>query len=104
MGMKQVYVGAHTLDAELVRGLLESRGIHAVVRGAALFSLRGEVPMTAETLPTVWVDESDHQRVREIIEDYHGGGTASRVGARAWVCPRCREWLEPQFTSCWRCV
>lgn len=101
--MKQVYTAANPLEAELVRGLLEARGIRATVRGEALFSLRGQVPMTADTLPTVWVDEDEFARGREIIADYLSDGTASRAGARSWVCPRCREWLEPQFTSCWRC-
>lgn len=103
LGMKQVYTAANLVEAELVRGLLEVRGIRATVRGDALFSLRGYVPMTVDTLPTVWVEEGELRRGREIVEDYQSNGASCRAGARSWVCPRCREWLEPQFTSCWRC-
>jgi hypothetical protein len=101
--MKQVYVAAHVLDAELVRGLLRSHGIEAVVRGEALFALRGQLPMTTDTLPSVWTDTSAVARARELIDEHLRRGVPGRVQGRSWRCPRCRERLEPQFTNCWRC-
>jgi hypothetical protein len=101
--MKPIYVAANPLDAELVRSFLESRGIAATVRGDALFSLRGQVPMTVETLPTVWTHDAETDRARTLVEAYQRDDASLRDGARSWRCPRCAEWLQPQFASCWRC-
>jgi hypothetical protein len=68
--MKQVYVAPNPAEAHLVRGLLESRGIHAEVRGEALWGTRGETPLTPDTLPTVWVDDNQAPEAARIVEDY----------------------------------
>ena len=70
--MKRVHVASDPVDAQFVKAFLESAGIAAVVRGEHLFSLRGFVPMTAETLPSVWIEEEDDlpraQRLLESLE------------------------------------
>ena len=102
--MKQVYVAAHPLDAELVKGFLESHGIEAVVRGDAVFALRGEVPMTTDTLPTVWVvDDGAVARARALIDEHHRGPESGSEKTASWKCPKCGEPLESQFTTCWQC-
>ena len=100
--MEQVFVAQHPTEAHLVRGLLEANGIVAVVHGEILFSVRGETPMTADTLPSVWVAESDAARARALLAEY--GPHASPSGAIAWICPSCGERIEAQFTECWRCA
>jgi hypothetical protein len=66
--MKRVYVAATPVDAQFVKSFLESAGIAAVVRGEHLFALRGVVPVTADTLPTVWVsEEEDLERAEELL-------------------------------------
>lgn len=102
--MKQVYIATNPLDAELVKGFLEAHGIEAVVRGNAVFALRGEVPMTPETLPTVWVvDDGAATRARELIDERHRGRDSGPQDTAPWPCPRCGEQVEPQFTDCWHC-
>jgi hypothetical protein len=68
--MKKVFVARNPAEAHLVRGLLESRGIHAEVRGEALWGTRGETPLTPDTLPTVWVDELQASEAARIVEEY----------------------------------
>jgi hypothetical protein len=68
--MKQVFVARNPTEAHLVRGLLESRGIRAEVRGEALWGTRGETPLTAETLPTVWVDDLQAPEATRIVKEY----------------------------------
>jgi hypothetical protein len=53
--MKKVFVASHPTEAHLVKGFLEAQGIPAEVLGDVLFGVRGEAPVTYETLPTVWV-------------------------------------------------
>jgi len=67
--MKRVYVASTPVDAQFVKAFLESDGIAAVVRGEHLFALRGSVPMTEETLPSVWIeDEEDLSRALALLE------------------------------------
>ncbi len=68
--MTKVLTANHPTDAHLAVGFLESHGIKAVVQGAALFSARGEVPVTPDTLPSVWVEnEADAARARQLLDD-----------------------------------
>ncbi|MDQ3777112.1 MAG: DUF2007 domain-containing protein [Pseudomonadota bacterium] len=101
--MKRVYTARHPIDAHLVRGLLEAAGIPAEVRGEVLFGARGELPMTEDTLPSVWVlDERAAGRALSIVHTHQEEGAAPAAGP-AWQCPACGAELEPQFSTCWRC-
>ncbi|HEV8632076.1 MAG TPA: DUF2007 domain-containing protein [Thermoanaerobaculia bacterium] len=67
--MKRIYVAKTPVDAQFVKAFLESAGIAAAVRGEHLWSLRGSVPMTEETLPAVWLDdEEDFARAERLLE------------------------------------
>jgi hypothetical protein len=103
--MRDVYVATDLVDAELVKSRLAAAGIEAVVQGAGAFALRGELPMTTDTLPTVCVlDDAALDRARAIVEDHRRALASAAAGPRTpWTCPRCGETLEPQFTDCWQC-
>jgi hypothetical protein len=69
--MKQVFVARNPAEAHLVKGLLESRGIQAEVRGEALWGTRGEAPLTPDTQPTVWVlDDLQVPEAARIVKEY----------------------------------
>jgi hypothetical protein len=71
--MKQVFVAQNPAEAHLVRGLLETRGIQAEVRGEELWGTRGETPLTFDTLPTVWVvDDLQVPEAMSALEEYSG--------------------------------
>jgi hypothetical protein len=53
--MQRVHVARTPQEAHLVRALLESAEIEAVVQNEHVFDVRGAVPMTSQTLPEVWV-------------------------------------------------
>lgn len=93
-----VYRAATVPDAHHVRNLLASAGIEAVLRNDRLWSALGEIPFV-EAWPQVWVaDERDAPRARRVLDELERGPAAA-----AWTCPHCDEWLEGQFTACWRC-
>jgi hypothetical protein len=98
--MKLVHTARHPAEAHLIRGILESHGIRAEVKGDQLYGAFGELPV----LPTVWIFEealaSDADR---LIIDFLRGGAALRHAHERWSCPRCGEALEGQFTDCWQC-
>jgi hypothetical protein len=105
--MTKVFTAQHPTEAHLVAGLLASQGIGAEVQNEALFNVRGEVPVTPATLPTVWVvNDQDASSALEILRDYEPGHPAtSSAGASevAWTCPSCGEQVEAQFEACWNC-
>lgn len=71
--MKSVYTAQNSIDAHLVRGLLESRGIDAVVTGDYLQGGIGELP--AFGLVEVRVAAEDEGRARGIIHEFETGET-----------------------------
>ena len=102
--MKQVFVARTPTEAHLVKGVLETRGIRAEVRGETLWGTLGEIPLTPDTLPTVWVlhDRQAPEAVR-IVEEYSSSASASGREAQGWRCSACGEQVEPQFSECWKC-
>ncbi|MEO6222961.1 MAG: DUF2007 domain-containing protein [Vicinamibacterales bacterium] len=102
--MTRVFTAQHPTEAHLVEGLLRSGGIQAEVHGESLFSARGELPVTAATLPSVWV--LDDGQVADALELLRHRATEVSAGASmppGWTCSQCDETVEPQFTTCWKC-
>jgi hypothetical protein len=95
--MRKVFEAADPFEAGLLRGLLEDQGIPCVLRNEQL----SQAIPTAAFFPELWVaDDHDHDRAVVVIAAWTG---RREVGARAWICPGCREWIEGAFSSCWRC-
>lgn len=91
-------------DAHLLKGSLESEGIEAVVQGEFLWIARGEVPITADTAPSVWViDETDYERALEAVKAFQPSEETSSPENENWKCANCNESNEGQFTECWQC-
>ena len=102
--MKRVYTAHDPIEAHLVKGLLKADGIEAIVRGEHLFPLRGSLPVTSDTNPSVWVaNDMDFDKGRTIVQAYDHGARADRERAPHWHCAWCGETLEGQFTACWKC-
>ena len=107
--MQHVYTARDEMDATFVQGLLRQQGIEAIVQGQALGTAWGTLPLSAESLPTVWVPEADVERARPIVEEYRRTDQANAVDAAVeapratWTCPNCGEKVEDQFTQCWKC-
>lgn len=102
--MRQVFTAKHPMEAHFVKGLLEAEGIACEVVGEALFQQRGGVPMTPDTLPTVWVkEEKQVEEALRRVQAYERGDDARVDRGKHWVCKVCGEKVESQFTECWHC-
>jgi len=98
--MELVFVGWNVAEAHLVKGLLENAGLFAQVRNEVLSCLIGELPMTIDSRPSVWVRAEDAPRANELVAEFN----RDRIGnGQAWRCAGCGEMLDAQFTECWRC-
>ncbi|WLE97876.1 MAG: DUF2007 domain-containing protein [Candidatus Electrothrix communis] len=103
--MVKIYIAQHITEAYLVKGLLESQEIACELTNENLSSLRGELPMTAETAPTLWIhDASKFDAARAIIAEYEEANRRKSTSAANWVCKVCGEKSEEQFTECWNCL
>ncbi len=69
--MRDIYQAENSIDAYVVKGLLQQFGIHAEVQGGDLQSGAGELP--AFGLVRIAVDELDVQRAKEILKAYEAG-------------------------------
>ena len=129
--MKKLFSAADPMEANLVRGLLEEAGIVANVQGEALWSARGELPFGPNTSPTVFVKDEDFERARDVISEYEwkskvvparcpdcdydlsrspgpacpecGWQFRRQESLLPWLCPKCQQQLDAQFTDCWQC-
>jgi hypothetical protein len=69
--MKRVYVARGPAEAHLVKGFLETKGIPAIVQGEHLYAIRGGIPMTPDTRPSVWVVQDDHfDRAQALVSEF----------------------------------
>jgi hypothetical protein len=101
----RVYIAQNPTEAHFVRGLLETQLIECVVKGETLFAARGEVPLTIDTAPSVWIyDREQLEQARTAVSEYERAMREDSSGGETWVCEICGEEHESQFTSCWKCA
>ena len=102
--MRKVYIANHPAEAHLLKGILESHGIHCEVQGEFLFSARGALPPTPETAPSVWIFDHRHfDAARAIVKEFETSAGHEASEGETWVCNACGEASEEQFTECWNC-
>ena len=104
--MKKIYSARDSLEAHFLRHMLEAQGIEAKVLGDILGMARGELPLTTETLPSVWVKVKDAPAAAAIVEEFENRGDTPidpELDDTPWQCPHRNETIEGQFTACWKC-
>lgn len=101
--MKKVYIARDLTEAHLVKGLLEAEDIPAIVQGEYLFAIRGEIPITTDTSPSVWVIDDAHVERARLLVRLFDRPENRQLRGQLWQCPQCGETLEGQFTECWQC-
>lgn len=96
--MKKLLVSADRFYVGFIRGALEAEGIRCVIKNEFLSGASGELPIN-ETWPELWVSDADWSMAQSLVADLQ-----QKTAGREWVCPRCGEVLEAQFTECWACA
>jgi len=98
--MKKVYVANDPMHAHLLKEILESNGIEALIRDEQTFYLRGELPLV---YPSVWTSDESAEAARKLCVEFDTSKKHSgRLGS--WVCPTCGETIGAEFTDCWKCA
>jgi hypothetical protein len=85
---------------QLLKSTLEETGIESTIRNESLSVALGDIPFT-ECLPALWIlNDEDYQKAEEILLNWRRSQKETHT---SWVCPSCKETIEGQFTSCWKC-
>ena len=101
--MPRIFTARDSLEANFVKSLLDQAGIEAVIEGELIQQIRGDIPLTMETLPKIVVRDSDLAATQTIIDEFRARKThPTRSAGERWLCI-CGEKHNNQFTSCWRC-
>jgi Putative prokaryotic signal transducing protein len=96
--VKRVLTARHVFEAHHFCNVLAAAGIGAHVRNTFISGALGELPAD-NCAPEVWVNDSrDAQRAELLITEIQ-----SAVRDAPWTCASCRETIEGQFFSCWKC-
>ena len=99
--MQRIFVARNVSEAHIVSGMLNAAGITAEVRGHYLAGGYGELPISADTLPSVWIaDMTQIANARSLIAEYERPGSGK---GPPWRCEQCGEIHAGQFTACWKC-
>ncbi len=100
--MRKIYTAKNPIDAHLLKGALEGENIQAIVQGDFLWNARGELPVSPETCPSVWiVDDADYEKTLQVLEDFRSQEMPGDI--QEWKCESCNETNEAQFLECWNC-
>jgi hypothetical protein len=84
----------------LLKDLVEKAFIPFVIRNEYLSAASGAIPFT-ECYPELWILNDEHYpRAKEVLDQWLA---PQNQKPDSWVCPRCEEEIESQFTSCWKC-
>lgn len=97
--MRHVYTALSDWDAQMVRDLLVTSGIEAIVEARANLYTAGQDRVLI-------LNDSDAARAVEIVRTFSAklSEQPQETGVVwSWRCPACREEVEPQFEVCWNC-
>jgi hypothetical protein len=96
--VKEVYATRNSVEAHLIRGLLEDAGIAAIVQDDAVSI--GVAYVVHDPVPSVRIlDDSQLERAEAIVAEWLREGPE----VLPWKCRKCGEQIDGQFTSCWEC-
>ncbi|MFC1685322.1 DUF2007 domain-containing protein [Pseudomonadota bacterium] len=91
--MKKVYTATNSADAHIIKGLLEQRGIFAVVSGHYLQGGVGELP--AAGFVTVSVNELDYE-VASLIVDRFDNDDLRDEDDEIVALENCKKWGQSE--------
>ena len=97
--MKKLYVATSLQDAKIIQDLLKQRGFDTEMRGAALSSTLGQLPIKS-LRTSLWIKKSDYDKAFAVISEIK---TSENQNKTPWECKNCGEEIEGQFLECWNC-
>ncbi len=98
--MKKIYVSMSLPEVESLKSVMEQSGIPCTIKNQQTAGLAGEVPFV-EVFPELWVlKDEDSPKAIDILENW---SKAKPHQEKEWICQKCGETIEKEFTACWNC-
>ncbi|MBU0765843.1 MAG: DUF2007 domain-containing protein [Bacteroidetes bacterium] len=98
--MIKIYSTPSSFLAHHLKNLLETYGIRATVKGENRAIALGDIPFS-ECWSEIWIFDNEASiRAIKIIKDALDAGVPE---GDPWICIKCGEENEAQFTECWKC-
>ncbi|KPW02233.1 MULTISPECIES: DUF2007 domain-containing protein [Pseudoalteromonas] len=94
----KVFQAENGLEANIIKGLLKSKGIESQLQGELLQGALGEIPFE-QTGVDILVYALKERQAQEILLNYR----QLKQSAPDWVCPKCHELNGATFEICWSC-
>lgn len=104
--MKKVFTNPSVVPCDMLKGLLESSGIPAMIkneRGSASAGVGWPIPhatSVAFAWPEVWVPDDRHEEAAAIVAEMNQEHPAT---GGPWTCPQCGEEVDTELSVCWNC-
>lgn len=98
--MKRILSSPNPVEVTHLKSVLEDAGIACLVRNEVSAALLGEIPLN-EATPELWIENDEN--LNEALRLKEEWQAAPSVSGGSWVCGKCGETSDPQFTSCWKC-
>ncbi|WP_372760210.1 DUF2007 domain-containing protein [Pseudoalteromonas sp.] len=93
-----IYRAANSLEANIIKGLMQSENIACQIKGDMLQGAVGEIPYE-QTQACLQVYAIKERHARQILVNYQ----QVKQSAPDWVCPNCNEHNGSAFEFCWSC-
>lgn len=100
---KLLYTARSEAEARMLADRLSQFSIVASVQGGRLQAARGEIPLTQQTMPQVWVFEDAYADAMTVLEAWVSERADDDEAGEDWTCPECGEHVEGVFDQCWNC-
>jgi hypothetical protein len=93
--MKRLFSSPDTAEVGLLKNILQKAGVRCVENNLQM----------SQTIPTslfqaeLWVEDENYTDAVALMAEWQN----PTVTGTPWVCSRCGEKLESQFSKCWKC-
>src|ERR1035437_4758223 len=85
---------------QMLKSAMEGEGIACMVRNELLTIGKGDIP-ASECVPELCIlDAKDYSKAQKMLDEWRQSEAQPHA---SWLCPQCKETIEGQFTSCWKC-
>jgi len=94
--MKRLFSSPDAAEVALLKNILQKAGVGCLEKNEQMANTIPTLPFQAE----LWVEDENFNDAFALMQEWRN---PTVTGAAPWVCSRCGEKLESQFSKCWKC-
>ena len=105
-GPVEVYVARDAAHARHALAALAAEQVPGKVVGEHLQTAAGDLGMSFNALPRIWVPGEHAARAQEVLAAFdatYGEGAEDEAPSPPWTCAACGEEIDGVYDACWQC-